>query len=290
MSIDPVEILIYSAMISALYALVAIGFTMIFGVARVLNLAHGAFIMLSAYITHLAHSTGLNLYLSLALAIVGCVLFALLTCHGIISPIQGSLGAPITIMIATLALALLLQQGFTIAFGPTPRSLPPLVEGSSLILGTRVINNRIVAFGVSWGLIGVLWVFMSRTRRGKAILATAMDARGAALVGIDPKRIQQLTWAISGALAAIAGFFLASFLTLTPQMWIDPLIIAFSIVILGGLGSIGGSVAAAYFIGTIETFTAFTVSGTYAGLPSLLILVLVLALRPQGFFGRIEES
>jgi branched-chain amino acid transport system permease protein len=124
------------------------------------------------------------------------------------------------------------------------------------------------------------------TKLGKAILATAQDRTGAALVGIEPEKVYMITWVISGALAGVAGVFFASSLAILPTMWRDPLVIAFAIVILGGLGSILGSLLAAYLVGFLETLTVYLVSPSWRGLPSLILLVLILILKPKGLFGR----
>jgi branched-chain amino acid transport system permease protein len=168
--------------------------------------------------------------------------------------------------------------------------------------------DRLGLFALSWIVVGLFWYFIQRTRTGQAILATSMDQEGAALVGIDVRRIYTITWAISGALAGLAGFALvaAGWTTILPFMWQDPLVVSFAIVVLGGLGSLKGSLVAAYIIGFAETFIAYTTpiriqlsdnffqyfdlfGLTWVGVPSLLILVLVLFVRPQGLFGRQFE-
>jgi len=287
------QILIFSILISALYALVAIGFTMIFGVANVLNLAHGAFIMAAAYAAYvLSVSLNLNIYLSFILAIFFTALLAIATYKGLVRYIQHS---PVITMIVTLAFALILQQLVIYFFGDTPKNLKPLIGGTTALLGVTVENNRILAFIISCIVIGLLWLFVGATKAGKAIMATSQDRIGAALAGIDPEHIYTITWGISGALAAVAGIFLASLLTMVPYMWIDPLIIAFAVVILGGLGSIRGSLIAAYIVGFVETLTVYLprIAPTawlggprWSGLASLVILIIILILRPQGLFGR----
>jgi branched-chain amino acid transport system permease protein len=192
------------------------------------------------------------------------------------------------------------------------------VQSVSLLFGTaraqdlKLISNRLVLFAVAAGVIALFWYFVQRTRTGKAILATSMDQEGAALVGIDVRRVYTLTWALSGALAGVAGVFLAAWLPMLPVMWRDPLIISFAIVVLGGLGSLKGSLIAAGLIGFAETVTAYTpairinlnscdpssfqpcyyfdlLGLSWVGVPSLIILVLILFLRPKGLFGREFE-
>jgi branched-chain amino acid transport system permease protein len=278
------EIVLYSLAISSLYALVAIGFTMIFGVGGVLNLAHGALLMASAYTAFAARIYfHLSLYLSAVIAVAFATLLALLMYKVLVRYIQQSM---IITMIVTLALALVLEESMRLAFGSTPGILRPLIEGNTLIFGTKLGNTQILAFSVSWMVIGLLWFFVRKTRLGKAILATAQDRIGAALVGIDPEGVYTLTWVISGGLAGVAGVFFATSLAILPTMWRDPLVIAFAIVILGGLGNIQGSLLAAYIVGFLETLTVYLLSPSWRGLPSLILLVLILILRPKGLFGR----
>lgn len=278
------EIVLYSLAISSLYALVAIGFTMIFGVGGVLNLAHGALLMAAAYTAFAARVYfHLSLYLSAGIAVACAAILALVMYKALVRYIQQS---AIITMIVTLALALVLEESVRLAFGSTPGILRPLIEGNTLIFGTKLGNTQILAFVVSWVVIGLLWFFVRRTRLGKAILATAQDRVGAALVGIDPEGVYTLTWGISGLLAGVAGVFFATSLAILPTMWRDPLVVAFAIVILGGLGNIQGSLLAAYIVGFLETLTVYLLSPSWRGLPSLILLVLILILRPRGLFGR----
>jgi branched-chain amino acid transport system permease protein len=153
-------------------------------------------------------------------------------------------------------------------------------------LGTDVEANRLIVFVLSWVVIAALFAFVNNTKTGKAILATSMTERGAALVGIDSGRVFSYTWAIAGALAGIAGLFLASFGTASPFMGRSPLLLSFSIVIVGGLGSIRGSVVGAYFVGLLDTVTVSLVSARLSGLMPLVALVVVLLVKPEGLYGR----
>ena len=278
------EIVLFSLAISALYALVAIGFTMIFGVGGVLNLAHGALLMVAAY-TAFATKVylGWSGPLAAVFAVILSMILALVIYGGLIRHIQQSM---VITMIVTLALALVLEELIRITFGSTPRILLPLIAGNTIIAGVRLGNTQILAFFVSWLAIGALGFFVRWTKLGKAILATAQDRIGAALVGIEPEKVYMITWAISGALAGVAGVFFASSLAMLPTMWRDPLVIAFAIVILGGLGNILGSLLAAYLVGFLETLTVYLLSPSWRGLPSLILLILILVLRPKGLFGR----
>lgn len=271
-------------LISALYALVAIGFTLIFGVGGVLNLAHGASIAIGAYTAYVVTTNfGASIWVGALGALVVSGLFSLGLYLLLVRRVQDQ---PITVMILTLVTWLIVEQVFVVGIGTTPRSVASLLGGSVAIAGVTIRNNRLLVFVLSWVIIGALFVFVTRTRWGKAILAVSMSHRGATLVGIDADRIFGLTWLIAGMLAGVAGLFLASFQTATPFIGRTPLLLSFSIVVLGGIGSIRGSVIGAYLVGLLDVVTVSLISTRLSGLLPLVVLVGVLLVRPSGLFGR----
>ncbi len=285
-----VAILVFAILKSALYSLVALGFTLLFGVGGVLNLAHGALLMLSAYLAYAAFAlAGLPLSVALIGGVILTALIAAALYRCVIGRIQHS---SVLTLIVTLAVALITQEILALAFGASTRTMPSPVPGNTTLLGVTVPNVQLAAFVVAWLAIGGFWAFIERTRFGKAIRATAMDPKGAALVGIHSRQVFTWTWALSGGLAGLAGIFLVYPSGLSPTMWIDPLVIAFAIVILGGLGSLKGSILAAYLVGFAETLTFYApqidipLGAQWVGVPSLLLTVLILIIRPQGLFGR----
>lgn len=285
-----VAILVFAILKSALYSLVALGFTLLFGVGGVLNLAHGALLMLSAYLAYAVFAlAGLPLSVALIGGVILTALIAAALYRCVIGRIQHS---SVLTLIVTLAVALITQEILALAFGASTRTMPSPVPGNTTLLGVTVPNVQLAAFVVAWLAIGGFWAFIERTRFGKAIRATAMDPKGAALVGIHSRQVFTWTWALSGGLAGLAGIFLVYPSGLSPTMWIDPLVIAFAIVILGGLGSLKGSILAAYLVGFAETLTFYApqidipLGAQWVGVPSLLLTVLILIIRPQGLFGR----
>lgn len=283
-------ILLFAILKSALYSLLALGFTLLFGVGGVLNLAHGALLMLSAYLAYTGFALmGVPLYVALVGGVLVTALVAAALYRYVIGRIQHS---SILTLIVTLSIALIAQETLALVFGASARTMPSPAPGVTQIAGISVPNVQLVAFVVAWLAIGSFWIFIERTRFGKAIRATAMDAKGAALVGIHSRQVFTWTWAISAGLAGLAGIFLVYPGGLDPTMWIDPLVIAFAIVILGGLGSLKGSIIAAYLVGFVETLTFYApqidipLGAQWVGVPSLLLTVLILIVRPQGLFGR----
>lgn len=278
--------LVIAFLISALYALISVGFTMIFGVGGVLNVAHAAFLTLGAYL--MLYSTellGLGPWMATILAVALTGLFSILVYVGPVRLIQDD---PIIVVIVTLLIFLIVEEAFFVVEGTEPKSLPVLIGGRITLAGTTIQTNQILMFALSWATIVGLLLFVNRTSVGKAIQAVSMDTRGSTLVGINRFRISVATWLIAGMLAGLGGVFLGTFQTAVYNMGLNPLIIAFSVVILGGLGSIKGSIIAAHIIGFLETFTTSMISPRLTGLAPLLMLVVVLVVRPTGLFGREE--
>jgi branched-chain amino acid transport system permease protein len=280
--VDVVNIIINGSVISSLYALVAIGFTMIFGVGGTINLAHGGIITIGAFAAYYVTSAGFGIWAGVLAAMAIPALFSVLLYKGFAE----RRGDIIIVMILTLLASIVVEEVIRIVEGSQPKAIPALVSGNTEILGSTVQNNLLVVFVVSWALIGGLFAFINYTDTGKAILATSMSPRGAALVGIESSRINLYTWAIAGVLAGIAGLFLGSYQTANWAMGREPLILSFSIVVLGGLGSIRGSLIAAYVIGFLEVITTSAIDPRLSGLAGLVVLVVVLLVRPEGLFGR----
>lgn len=280
-------------MLGALYALLALGFTLIYGVANILNLSHGAFYMLGAYLFY-AFGTRAQLepFLALILAIIfvgfiGAIVYRLLVSHIIESEI--------IVMVVTLGTALIFQYLVTLLFAPGGKhtSLPSLLSGGQYFMGVWMPFQKLLALVVSFSLIAVLWIFISKSKIGGAMRAMAQDREAAMLMGINTETLCILTMALSAALAAVAGVLTPTsmYTDADPTMWMEPLIISFAVVILGGLGSIKGSLVGAFIIAFAEqSVLLFLVGGeSLRGVASLLVMVLVLLLRPKGLFGKRVE-
>lgn len=278
------EILIVGAVSSAIYAMLAVGFTLIFGVARVLNLAHGSFYALGAYGAYWFTSVLKWPLLLAALASVALVAaFGVAVERVLVRPMRSS---QLAVLMITLAVALVVEQVLFLTFGSEYRNVPAFVDTKFTIGGVDVGGARLLALGVSAVLIGALWLFIQRTRLGSAILAISQDAQAAQYMGIPSDRIFSVVMAISAALAAAAGILAGPFLTVQPTMWLLPIVKAFAIVVVGGLGSIPGSIVAALMLGYAETIVAYGISTSWTEIVSVLATLLMLVVRPAGIFGR----
>ena len=148
--------------------------------------------------------------------------------------------------------------------------------------------NLLAAMAASWVALAGLLLFVRYTRYGRAIQAVSMDRKGAVISGIDPRRMNLATWAISGALGALAGVFFATYTQLNPGMWVAPLIVAVAVVVVGGIGSIVGSLVVAHVIGFMETLTTTVIAAELRGVFTMVLIIVVLIVAPKGFFGRGE--
>lgn len=284
------QILIDGFAVSALYGLGAVGFTLMFGVSGVLNLAHGG-IMLVAAVTAWAVADTLGSYGGAAAGLLAGIAMAFATYLLVVRPIQRSPAIPqeekeIFVLTGTLLWGIMIQEVVAYFTTTSPHTVRPLIEGITVIGGVRTPTNEILTAVLCWATIGALWLLVNRTRAGKALLAASINPRGLTLLGFEMQRIYLLVWAIYGVLAATAGVLLGAFLGVSSENAGTLTASAFSIVVLGGLGSVGGSLLAAYAVGYLETITAYLISPSFRTIPALLLLVIVVYLRPQGILGR----
>jgi branched-chain amino acid transport system permease protein len=285
-------ILLYGAIVGGIYALLALGFTLIYGVAGVTNLAHGSFFMLGAYVVSAFSFVFFKLdpILSVFFAVIIVGVSASVIYRLAIHPV---IEDEVAVMVVTVSLALILQQLMLLIFTAENRPVPTFVEGSTVFLGVTLTYARMLSFVLSIALFAILFAFISKTKIGKAMRAVSQDREVAMLMGVNTERIYMLTMALSAVLAAVAGIFIASSTTgvAASWMWLTPLGLSFSIVTLGGLGSIKGSLIGGFIIGYAEQAVAisFPEGGAIIPVVPFTVLVLVLLIRPKGLFGKRVE-
>jgi branched-chain amino acid transport system permease protein len=279
-----VAIAIQGALLSGLYALIALGFTMIYGVGRVLNLAHAGYVMVAAYVYYNSSQVlGLPMGLSMLIAIATAAGLALATYIGLV---RRYLHDPTIVFVATFILALVMDYAIILFFHTETINVWPVVSGVTKVFGYTVSNNLVAALIVSWLCIGGVLLFVRKTHLGRAMRALAMDRKGAIVSGINPDRVNLMTWALSGALAGVAGIFFGSYTYLIPEMWHMPLVMSFAIVIIGGLGSIEGTILGAHIVGYMQTITTLAIDERFRGVFALIIMIVMLIFRPKGLFGK----
>ena len=286
------QILIDGFAIGSLYALGAMGFALIFGVSGVLNLSHGA-LMVAAVVAAWAAGNDLHVgpYAGAAIGVAVGLIASLVTYFVVVRPLQRSQKIrenekEIFILTATLLWGIMIQELIAYFYTNNAKTVAPIVGGVMSIAGVRTPANELFTAVVCWIVIGVLWLLVNRTRAGKAVLAASMNPRGVTLLGIELPQIYIAVWAIYGVLIGVAGVLLGMFLGVSSYS-VGPLTAsAFSIVVLGGLGSVSGALIAAYVVGYLETITAYMISPAYRTIPALLLLVIVMYVRPRGLLGR----
>jgi branched-chain amino acid transport system permease protein len=286
------QILIDGFAISSLYALAATGFTLIFGVSGVLNLSHGALMVAAAVGAWALNSElGSGAYLGAVFGVATGVVLTLLTYAVVVRPLQRSSRIreeekEIFILTATLLWGIMIQELIAYFFTNNAKSVLPVVAGVVHIASVRTPANEIFTAIVCWVAIAILWFIVNRTRAGKSVLAASMNPRGVTLLGVELSSVYVAVWVIYGVLVGVAGVLLGMFLGVSSYSAGPLTASAFSIVVLGGLGSVPGSLIAAYAVGYLETITAYTISPAYRTIPALLLFVLVMYVRPRGLLGR----
>ena len=284
------DILVTGLVNGGVYALLATGFSLIFGVARIVNIAHTSFYMLAAYCFYwLLVKAQLGFVAAGLIAVVAVTALSVLCYRLVIEPVRQHEAA---VLIATIALAYIFQELMLFGFGGHFLGIPSTLEGAVRVLGVAIPYQRLLILAVAALMLTAVWLLLYRTRLGLAIRATANDLEVANLMGMNVHRIAMASVAISVALAAVAGVVVAPVFVVDPFMWLAPLVTMLAIVVLGGLGSIKGSLIGAFVIGYVEAITVFTVpAGAYLkGAVALAIMVIVLLARPEGLFGVAFEE
>jgi len=277
----------------SVYALLASGLSLVYGVGRIVNLAHTAFFMLAAYgMFYFMRNLGWSPLPSIVVTLVGITLVGLLVYRFFLDRIRQH---PAALLIMTVALAMALQELMRISFhrqSTLPGSVPYLIAGDTTILGVTVLKQELLTLGTVAGVIIILWLLLSKTKLGIAIRATANDAEVANLMGISVPRTLMLTMGIGTGLAGVAAVLMASISGVIYYMWMPPLMMVLVIVVLGGLGSMKGSIIGALIIALVEALTFILLPyRTYlATVFALAVMVLVLIVKPGGLFGTIFEE
>jgi len=272
------------------YALLAVGFSLIFGVARMVNLAHTSFLMLAAYgMFYATYRLGLDVFTAILISLVATVVIGLVSYKLFIDRIREH---EVTVMLITLALATIFQECMVLAFGAHFREAPTLIPGFIEVLGVKISYQHLLTIAVVAVVLFAIWLLLTRTKLGIAIRATAQDTEVANLMGINVSRILLIAMGIAAGLAAIAGIVVAPLWVVYPYMWMNPLVMIMAIVVLGGLGSIKGSVIGAFIIGLVEAAVVFYLPGGafLRGAIALLVMVILLVVRPEGLYGIVFEE
>jgi len=275
--------LISGGLLGTIYALMSLGLTLIYGIGNLFNFAHGSLLIWGAYLTwFFSTKLQLNMLLSIVLSVALLFLFGLVWEKLALRPKRKNFVSIVTI---GLGLMMILDSMAQYLFDPTKKALPPIIEGNVNLSFVTRSASEILNFFIAVGILITLWLFFSRTRLGMAIRAVAEDNIGAAIIGIDIDKIYTLSFGIGIALAGLSGILLAPEVYISTAAGGDALLKAIIIVILGGLGSVKGSMYAALILGIMESAISMYV-GMFWVLPSwFFVMVFILAIRPKGLYG-----
>ena len=281
--------------LGSIYALIALGYTMVYGVAKLINFAHGDIIMVGAYTIFFVVQTslfrsGLPFYLSIIPAIIACTLLGVVIERIAYKPLRNS--SSISILITAIGVSLFLENLFVKFFTANARPVPSLFNQASLnIFGIRLSFQTIFTIVLTIILTIILQIFISKTKYGKMMLAVSEDYKASSLVGINVDNTMTMTFAIGSALAGVASLlYVSSYPQITPFIGSMLGIKAFTAAVVGGIGSIPGAVIGGFILGMIEVMTRAYLSSSYADAIVFLVLILVLIIKPTGILGNMEKE
>lgn len=286
--------------LGSLYALMAMGLSLIYSTVRVLNFSHGALFMAGAFIVWWLNTpysatygattavSGLNvpLWVALVPAVIAIAGLGVATQRGVIGPLIRKPGSLLTTLTATLAIAYILESIATLIFGGYREQFSAeIAEGNLRFAGLILANTELVQFVVAVAVLVVLHLFLKKTRFGIGMRAVAQDMDAAHLCSINTNTVYMLTFGLGAALAAVAGFLLTNTLFIAPSSGWEPLSIAFIIVVFGGIGSVGGTIIAAYIVSIAQQYVTIFLDPNWGLIFTFVMMILVLIIRPRGLFG-----
>ena len=286
--------LINGISLGSVYAIIALGYTMVYGIAKMLNFAHGDVIMVGAFAAFTVISTmGGNPIVGILVAVVVCTVLGVVIERVAYRPLRGA--SPLAVLITAIGVSYLLQNVALLIFGSNSRQFTSVIDIPPLKLAggqLSISSVTIVTIISSIVIMAVLTAFINKTKMGQAMLAVSEDRGAATLMGIDVNRTIAVTFAIGSALAAIAGVLLCSaYPSLTPYTGSMPGIKAFVAAVFGGIGSIPGAMIGGIILGIIENLSKAYISSQLAGAIVFSVLIIVLLVRPTGILGKkIQEK
>ena len=277
--------LINGLSLGGIYAMIALGYTMVYGIAKMLNFAHGDIIMVGGYIIYVFMALN-NPLLAIFMAGVGCVLLGILIEKVAYKPLRGA--SPLAVLITAIGVSYLLQSLAQIIFGSANKMVTVYDFGSVTILGVPMQVSALVTLGVTVAVMVALTLFIKYTRLGRAMIAVSEDKGAAQLMGINVNGIITITFAIGSALAALAGlFYLLKAPSISSTLGAMPGIKAFTAAVIGGIGSIPGAMLGGILLGMVECISyKITAIAPYTDAIEFSILIIILLVRPTGFLGK----
>lgn len=281
-----IETLINGLSMGSTYAMIALGYTMVYGIAKMLNFAHGDIIMVGGYMIFVTMNATSNPLLGLLVAVICCVLLGVSIEKIAYKPLRGA--SPLAVLITAIGVSYLLQSLAQIIFGTAPKMVNVADLGNLNVAGLTIPIYTLVTLGCSIVLMTILTLFVKYTRIGRAMIAVSEDKGGAQLMGVNVNQIIMITFAIGSALAAFAGLFmLMKSPSLTNTLGAMPGIKAFTAAVIGGIGSIPGAMLGGVLMGVVESISlTIPPIAPYTDAIEFIILIIILLVRPTGILGK----
>ena len=278
--------LINGLSLGGIYAMIALGYTMVYGIAKMLNFAHGDIIMVGGYMIYVMMVASGNPLLAIAAAVVFCILLGIAIEKVAYKPLRGA--SPLAVLITAIGVSYLLQSLAQIVFGSANKMVTVYEFGSITLLGVTVQISALVTLAVTVVVMVALTLFIKCTRLGRAMIAVSEDKGAAQLMGINVNKIITVTFAIGSALAALAGlFYLLKAPSISSTLGAMPGIKAFTAAVIGGIGSIPGAMLGGILLGIVECISyKITAIAPYTDAIEFSILIIILLVRPTGFLGK----
>lgn len=270
--------------------LMALGLTIIFGLLDVINMAHGEFYAIGAYLAVVLLGLGLSFWAALALAPLIMAALGYVTERALVQRVFHSRDRHTLTLLLTFGVAVVLEDLLKIIFGANPMRVASPITGATEMVGLFFPNYRLFVMLFGGALIAAVWVLVFRTSLGAIVRAAAFDRQMSASLGVPVARVYAATFAFGAALAGIAGVLLAPIYSVFPTMGRDFVLIAFSVVIIGGMGSIKGAVLAGLLLTQVQSLSSLYISPVWSDPLLFGIMVLVLMWRPQGLFGKLGHA
>lgn len=280
---DLIQTLLDGLMVGGLYATVAIGVTLVFGIMGILNFAHGQMVMLGAYTAFFVVSAGFGFWPALVIAMfamgtLGLLLERIVFRYTLTDHMQG--------LTASLGVIMVIEHLAAAAFTPDPRNFEPPLQGSFQVAGLTLSSQRMLVLALVVVLVVACYLFLQKTRIGKAIRAMGQNRTGAALVGIQTSQVTAVVFVLGSAMAGAAGVLYGSLFAITPYMAAGPLMKGFILTVLGGLGSVPGAVVAGFLLGIAESLGSRYLSASFRDGYGFILLIIALLYFPRGLFGQ----
>jgi branched-chain amino acid transport system permease protein len=282
--------LVSGVLLGGLFAVTALGLSLVFGVMRLINLVHGELLVLGAYLAlELTRHAGMDTLVTMV--VVAPALFAIgaLLYRPLLEPIVAKGAEPA--LLTTFGLSIIAQNLFILIFSGDTQSLPGAYTSSSLNLaGLGIPTMYAISFAVALVLCGAVHVLLARTGLGREIRASSEDAEAAAALGVDVRRVHTFVYALAAACAAVGGVLVGATFDFTPTSGLTYLLTGFVVVVLGGLGSVKGTLYGAVLLGVVESVGASFFGDGYRDFIGFVAFLIVLSVRPQGLFGRAQTA